>query len=160
MKGPLDDGWLHEEIQPPSSSGCGILGRGVQGYDVTTSRFQQSYTINTPVHSFLSGPLVSPTREPLGISSRILLFCRFVRLTYKILGCCRRINLQSPGWHPTASPRHYFLPCKISPPNHLLCWKNAGPVCGFSNLHAFGMVVMTYIFGPGLHRKSQLLRWL
>jgi hypothetical protein len=67
----LDDGWLQQEIQPSSPSGCGILGRGVQGYDVTTSCFQQSYTINTLVHSFLSGPLVNPTREFMGISSRI-----------------------------------------------------------------------------------------
>jgi hypothetical protein len=75
LKGPLDDGWLHEEIQPSSSSGCGIICRGVQGYAVTTRCCQQSYTSNTPVHAWRIDPLVSPTRDDMGISSRICLWC-------------------------------------------------------------------------------------
>jgi hypothetical protein len=75
-----------------------------------------------------------------------VLCCRFVRLTYTIICCCRRTNLQSPRWHPPASPRHHLLPCKISPRIIFYVEKMPGQYVRFSNLHAFGMVVMTVGF--------------
>ena len=127
LKKPLKyNGCLQEESQLSSSSGCRTLGRGAQGYDVTTTCFQLSYTINTPVHSILSGPLDSPTRESMSIS---VVRCRFVRLTSEIIGCCWRINLQCLRSHPTTTPLHHPLQCKIFQQNDLSGWKDDGQVC-------------------------------
>ena len=64
---------FQEEIHPSSSSGCRNLRGTTQGYAVITDCFQQSYTINAPVTSVLSGPIDNPARDAMGISSTTLL---------------------------------------------------------------------------------------